>query len=144
MKFTKAVVVFIAGAGLLLFSASAHAQMRGGGGFHGGSMGGFHGSPMGGFHGGPMGGFRGGPTAASHNGHFHDGHFHNGHFHDGHGHVFVSVGFGGGWWGYPYWYPYGYYYPPAYGYYPPPPGYYSQQGQVYNGRVVNNNNEGGK
>jgi hypothetical protein len=52
--------LIVAGGGLLLLTASANAQMRGGG-FHGG-FGGMHGAPMGGFRGGPMGGFSGAPN----------------------------------------------------------------------------------
>jgi hypothetical protein len=147
MKSGKAMIVAIAGAGLFLLTAPAHAQMRHGGG---GSRGGFapgRGAPMGGgFRGAPSGAFRGGPSTAfrGHNGHFHgDGHFH-GHGH-GHSHFAVGFGFPGwgwGWGGYPYWYPPPYYYPP-YGYYAPPAPYYSQgPQQVYNGRVVTN--DGGK
>ena len=153
--------LIVAGGGLLLLTASANAQMRGGG-FHGG-FGGMHGAPWevfvvvpwevsaelktgfvvlprrshGRFHGAPNGGFRGGPTAAAHNGHGHNGHHH------GNGNTRVVVGFGfpgwgWGWgWGYPYWYP-PYYYAPYgyYGYYGPPQYYGGGQQQVYNGRVV--------
>ena len=62
MKPGQALIVAVAGAGLLLFTASANAQMRGGG-FRGGGGGGFHGAPAGGgFRGAPAGGFRGAPA----------------------------------------------------------------------------------
>ena len=90
MKLRKVLVVALAGAGLLLFTASADAQMRhGGGGWHG-----------------------------WHGGHNH-GHFHDGHTQVVVGFGFPGWGWGYPYWGAPYYGyyyppPYGYYAPPPY------------------------------
>jgi hypothetical protein len=107
-------VVFASAAFCSLVVVPAMAQMRGGGGFHGGMMGG-------GFHGGMMG------PHGFHAGRFHGAHFHNGHFHHGHfhGHGFFP------WWGFaPFFYG-AYAYPYPYPAYPYPYPYYAGYAPAY-------------